>query len=200
MPNFDIENKLSGPVAGVDEAGRGPLAGPVVGAALIFTGRNSDYLETLNDSKKLTAKKRDELFGYLTSDPEVCYDYAIIGPEVIDEVNIFNATKQAMKLAVERLKIRPDHVLVDGNHKMIEREGVMPVIKGDGISTSIAAASIIAKVVRDRIMQELDQEFPEYGWVKNAGYGTKIHLEALEQHGATIHHRRSFEPIKSKFA
>lgn len=199
MPDFNLEKKYSGIVAGIDEVGRGPLAGPVVAAAVIFLKYVSDYIADLNDSKKLTPKKRTELYNKLIADPNICYDYAIITATEIDQINIFQATQKAMKLAVSKLKIKPDYFLVDGNHKMISNNNAIPVIKGDNISNSIAAASIIAKVIRDNMMHDLAIKYPQYDWLNNAGYGTKKHIEAIAKYGITKYHRKTYAPIKNNY-
>lgn len=200
MPNFNLEQEHNGYIAGIDEVGRGPLAGPVVAAAVIFLTYNVSYVNDLQDSKKLTAKKREQLYLKLTSDKNICYNFAIIDAKEVDQLNIFNATKKAMSNAINRLEIKPNHYLVDGNHKMLNKENVTPVVKGDNISNSIAAASTIAKVIRDKIMRDLAQEYPQYDWHSNSGYGTKAHLNAIEKHGITLHHRKSFAPVKNNLA
>ena len=179
-------------VAGVDEVGRGPLCGPVTAAAVILDPENIP--DGLNDSKKMTAKKRDALFHVILSSAICCIAHASV--EEIDEINILRASHLAMERAISRLSTKADHALIDGN--MIPKGLTIPaqsIVKGDGRSVSIAAASIIAKVERDRIMGKLATEFPGYGWEKNAGYGTKQHLDALGSLGVTTHHRRSFKPI-----
>lgn len=195
MPDFQFEDKYKEKIiAGIDEAGRGPWAGPVVAAAAIFKDR-SNIPDGLNDSKKLSAKKREAIFSQLI---EICdFGIGIINQQMIDEINILQATKLAMKTAVNNLYSKPDVILIDGNQN-IDITGVKSetIIKGDSLSLSIAAASIIAKVSRDKIMKELDEKFPHYGWASNSGYGTKQHSEALEKHGVTEHHRKSFAPIK----
>ncbi|MFJ7735250.1 ribonuclease HII [Lysinibacillus sp. NPDC097287] len=181
-------------IAGVDEAGRGPLAGPVVTAAVILP-ENCKALVGLNDSKQLSKEKRNA-FATLVKTHALSYAVHFQSAEMIDALNIYEATKQSMKCSVEALSIQPDYVLVDAMTLPI----AIPqdsIIKGDAKSLAIAAASILAKTARDEYMEELDKEFPMYGFAKHAGYGTKQHLEALETHGATIHHRKSFEPIKS---
>ena len=198
MPDFEIEKSLGCKhIAGVDEAGRGPLAGPVVAAAVVFRDMNSSnpIFSQINDSKKLSAKKREELY-------DVIFDSAWVGvglsePHEIDKINILQATFVAMNRAIVNLEITPGMALVDGN--LIPKGCSIPakaVIKGDAKSISIAAASIVAKVFRDRIMQKLDVQYPNYGWKNNAGYGVKLHLDAIEKHGACEHHRKSFAPIK----
>lgn len=196
MPDYSEEHRLSVQgariIAGVDEVGRGPLAGPVTAAAVVLNP--NDIPEGLNDSKKLTAKKRDILFDEIHARARVCIAHATV--EEIDECNILRASHLAMLRAIEGLEVAPDHVLIDGN--MIPNGLTIPattMIKGDGRSLSIAAASIVAKVMRDRIMVDLAQQHPGYGWENNAGYGTKQHLEALRSLGVTPHHRRSFKPV-----
>lgn len=179
-------------IAGVDEVGRGPLCGPVTAAAVILDPANIP--EGLNDSKKMTARKRDALYDSILGSAQCSIAHASV--QEIDELNILRASHLAMERAIAGLPTQPDHVLIDGN--MIPKGLTLPaeaVIKGDGRSLSIAAASIIAKVARDRIMGDLAAEFPGYGWENNAGYGTKQHLEALQSLGVTPHHRRSFKPI-----
>lgn len=180
-------------VAGVDEAGRGPLAGPVAAAAVILPAAFS--CPGLDDSKKLTAAKRERLFELLTGDDRVCWALAFAEPDEIDRINILRATHAAMARAVESLAVKVDHCLIDG---LAVPGFAWPhdgVVKGDGISMSIAAASVIAKVARDRRMLVYAAEHPEYGFEKHKGYGTKGHLEALRQHGPCPIHRRSFQPV-----
>ncbi len=180
-------------IAGVDEAGRGPLAGPVAAAAVILP---SDYICVgLDDSKKITASKREILFQQITSDPRVIWSVAMAESEEIDSLNILQATHLAMRRAVSGLKQLPDFCLIDGLPIKGFAFAHQGIIKGDGLSLSIAAASIIAKVTRDRLMHGLDQEFPQFGFAQHQGYGTKKHLEALRIHGPCRHHRRSFRPI-----
>jgi len=195
-PNFELEqaalSRGAFRIAGVDEVGRGPLCGPVTAAAVILNP--DDIPEGLNDSKKMTAKKRDALYDEILAKADCCIAHATV--QEIDEINILRASHLAMTRAIAGLTKAPDHILIDG--KMIPRgltTSAEAVVKGDGRSLSIAAASIIAKVARDRIMGDLAIEFPGYGWEKNAGYGTKQHLEALRALGVTPHHRRSFKPI-----
>ncbi len=180
-------------VAGVDEAGRGPLAGPVAAAAVILP---RDLLcPGLDDSKKLSARKREAIYHLLCEDPRVVWSVALATAAEIDALNILRATHLAMRRAVEGLKVVPDYCLIDG---LPVRGFAWPhdgIVKGDGRSCSIAAASIIAKVTRDRLLHDLDAEFPQYGFAKHQGYGTKQHLEALRIHGPCCQHRRSFEPV-----
>ncbi len=200
MPDFSFEDKLGKRVCGIDEVGRGPLAGPVVAACVYIpdTLRTQDWISQIKDSKRLSPKKRETLFAYLTK--SCPYGISVLAVEDIDRLNILNATLKAM---TESLLAMPenntiDHILIDGNKCPRDMPcPATPVVKGDGISTSIAAASIIAKVTRDKIMADLAQDFPHYGWESNVGYGAKKHIEAIHTHGVTIHHRRSFEPVKS---
>ena len=197
MPDLAFESALHARglqrIAGVDEAGRGPLAGPVAAAAVILPrGFSHPYLD---DSKKVSAAKRDELYEDLTGNPDVIWSVAMADREEIDRLNILRATHLAMRRAVEALKPPPDHCLIDG---LPVRDFPFPhdaIVKGDGLSLSISAASIIAKVTRDRLMLEIDREFPQFGFAKHQGYGTKAHLEALRIHGPCRHHRRSFQPV-----
>lgn len=179
-------------VAGVDEVGRGPLCGPVLAAAVRLDP--ACIPEGLNDSKKLTARRREALFEAIMASADVAVGEASVAE--IDEHNILRASHMAMCRAVAGLAMVPDHLLIDGN--MIPKgltTGAEAVVKGDSRSMSIAAASIVAKVLRDRIMVDLAQQHPGYGWERNAGYPTKDHLEALRNLGVTPHHRRSFKPV-----
>lgn len=176
-------------VAGLDEVGRGPLAGPVCAAAVILPP-NSEW-EGLNDSKKLSAKKRDLLFEQIKSGA-IAYAVGLIEPEKIDEVNILNASFLAMKQAMEQLSVTPDHLLIDGNQCRFLPEPYTCIVKGDSKVASIAAASIIAKVTRDRLMDEYDAIYPQYGFKKHKGYPTKEHMEAVRTYGPCPIHRRSF--------
>jgi len=181
-------------IAGVDEAGRGPLAGPVVvGAVILPLGC---HLPFINDSKKLSAKQREELY-HLIKEVAIAVEYTVIDRETIDHLNIYQATILGMYTAIQQLVPRPQAVLIDA---VPLPELAMPsvsLIGGDAISASIGAASIIAKVERDRIMLKLDEEFPHYGFAKHKGYGTAQHMQALQQYGPCPIHRQSFEPIKS---
>jgi ribonuclease HII len=196
MPDFSLERSCKqGPVAGIDEAGRGPWAGPVVAAAVILDEKTlpKDIAKRLDDSKVVPPPLRGELFGLLPL-------YALIGVgqatvEEIDSHNILQATMLAMARAVQRLPVAPAMALVDGNRMPALPCPVRTVVKGDGLSLSIAAASIIAKVTRDRIMADLARQHPGYGWEHNAGYGTAEHQAALKRLGITRHHRQSFRPI-----
>ena len=176
-------------VCGVDEAGRGPLCGPVVAAAVIL--KQGTYIEGVNDSKKLTEKKREKLYDDIMK-MAIAVGIGISDVQVIEEVNILNATKLAMKTAILNLKIKPEYILIDGNQMIdIDIPGET-VISGDAKSETIAAASIIAKVTRDRMLIEYDNEAPEYGFAKHKGYGTKVHIEAIGKYGLTPIHRPSF--------
>lgn len=194
-PHFRFEDAYDGPVCGIDEAGRGPLAGPIVAAAVIFdrTRLKPSLTREINDSKKLTAQKREDLFGKIQECAEVYW--ALCSPDEIDTINILQASLFAMKKAQEGLRTRPQVALVDGNRPPKLSCPVQTIVGGDGLSLSIAAASIIAKHVRDQMMLEAANDFPHYGWVRNMGYGTKEHLKALKIHGVTVHHRRSFSPV-----
>lgn len=189
---FDAEYRERYPLlCGVDEAGRGPLAGGVCAAAVILDPERP--IPGLNDSKKLTPKKREELYGQIV-DRALAWAVAWADVEEIDAYNILNATFLAMRRAVEGLKLRPDCVLVDGNRDP-KLPGGMPtvtLVKGDGRSASVAAASILAKVTRDREMLALEERYPQYGFAQHKGYGTRLHYERLAQYGASPVHRRSF--------
>lgn len=193
MLEFTIENELRAKgftaICGVDEAGRGPLCGPVVAAACILP---EGYIpEGINDSKKLTEKKREKLFDIICENA-VAYCIAEASVEEIDRLNILEADLLAMRRAIEGLSLRADYALIDGN---IARDFPIPakaVIHGDAISPSIAAASILAKVTRDRLCLALDREYPQYGIAKHKGYGTKLHMDALRQYGPSPIHRKQF--------
>ncbi len=191
MKSFDnkfLSNEVQA-IAGVDEAGRGPLAGPVVAAAVIFD--NDFFLKEVNDSKKLTEKAREEIFPEIINNA-MAYGTGIVWQNEIDRINILQATLKAMKIAVSKLSATPDLILIDGNKTFFSEIKTQPVIKGDSKSFAIAAASIIAKVTRDRIMLEASGKFPEYGWERNKGYGTKQHITAIKKYGITPYHRKSF--------
>lgn len=178
-------------IAGVDEVGRGPLIGPVVAAAVILP--KGFYHPGIKDSKKLSEKKREELYKVITENA-LSIGVGTVSEEVIDEINIYEATKIAMKEAINNLSSSPEHVLIDA----MKLELIMPstsIIKGDALSESIAAASIIAKVTRDHLLMKMDEEYPMYDLKNNKGYGTKKHLEALEKYGACKYHRKSYSPV-----
>lgn len=191
-PSFDLERRLGGLVAGLDEVGRGPWAGPVVAAAVILDPANTP--EGINDSKKLTARRRENLFTAIIGSAHVGIGLATV--EEIDSINILQASLLAMRRALAELPFKPDHALVDGNRDPGLQISTQCVVKGDSLSFSIAAASIIAKVTRDRMMTELALLHPAYGWERNAGYGTAEHAQALKLVGITPYHRKSFAPIR----
>lgn len=193
MISFDYEDRHTGLVAGVDEAGRGPWAGPVVAAAVILDrGR---VPPGLNDSKKLSEAARERLYAPIIASARHGIGMASVAE--IDSLNIHWATMLAMERAVAALGLVPDHVLVDGNKLPRWQHRATAIVKGDALSLSIAAASIIAKVTRDRLMVALDAECPGYGWARNKGYGTADHARGLAALGVTAHHRRSYAPIKA---
>ncbi len=186
----DLYKKGFKNICGIDEAGRGPLAGPVVVAGVIMP--KDSMIEGINDSKKVSEKKREILYDYIIEEA-ISYSVAIIGQDVIDEINILNATKQGVTEVVEGLDIKPDLIIVDAlthiNTKGIPYESI---IKGDAKCYNIAAASILAKVTRDRIMRQWDEIYPQYGFINHKGYGTERHIEAIRQYGLCPIHRRSF--------
>lgn len=178
-------------IAGVDEVGRGPLCGPVVACACILP--KNYQLEGLNDSKKVSEKKREKLYDILINDA-ISYGIGIVPPKRIDEINILEASKEAMRLAIKEMHQKPEHVLIDAVKLDLEMPSTS-IIKGDAKSASIAAASIIAKVTRDKMMVELDKEYPEYGYAKHKGYPTKAHIEAVKKFGVKDFYRFTFSPI-----
>ena len=188
---LDYEKKYQGKlIAGIDEAGRGPLAGPVVCACVIMPLDEDKIIEGINDSKKLSAKKRDVLYDKII-EKAISYKIVEVDHKTIDEINILQSTRKGMKEAVEGLNITPDIVLIDA----VNIDTCLPqesIIKGDTLSYNIAAASILAKVYRDRLMEKLDKKYPEYGFKKHKGYGTKSHIEALKKYGKSEIHRDSF--------
>lgn len=188
---FEREEQQKGKllIAGVDEVGRGPLAGPVCVACVIMP--LDDLIEGVDDSKKLSEKKREELFEKIKA-KAICYSIKMVDEQTIDKINILEATKLAMKNAIESMEIKPDIVLIDAISKLDVDVEIRGIIKGDALSYSIGCASILAKVTRDRLMCELAKEYPEYGFEKHKGYGTKAHIEALKQYGPCIYHRLSF--------
>lgn len=190
---LEIENMLYDKgykyICGVDEAGRGPLCGPVVAAAVIL--KKGDIIEGVNDSKKLSEKKREKLYDDIINHA-VSVGVGISDVDVIEKLNILNATKKAMCEAISNLNIKPEYVLIDGNQPIDISIPFDTVVKGDLKSESIAVASIIAKVTRDRLLREYDKKYPEYGFAKHKGYGTKAHIEAIKKYGLTPIHRPSF--------
>lgn len=191
-PNFALENKLSGMVAGVDEAGRGPLAGPVIAAAVVFIDKTT-IIDGINDSKKLTPQRRHILYQEIISMAR--FGIGIASVAEINLLNILEATKLSMKRALINLNLEIDYVLVDGNQPLQVKWPAKSIINGDSLSVSIAAASIIAKVTRDQLMQELHDQHPAYNWYNNKGYGTKEHIRAMYHYGITKHHRDKFRPV-----
>lgn len=177
-------------IAGIDEAGRGPLAGPVVAGAVILP--KGCLIEGVNDSKKLSEKKREKLYDDIIQNA-IAWGVGIVDNNVIDEINILEATRLAMHKAIENLQVKPDFIFIDAEKK-VDTDNIpyLPIIKGDALSISIASASIIAKVTRDRMMRDFDKVYPEYGFEKHKGYGTKMHVEAIKEHGLTPIHRKSF--------
>lgn len=206
MPTFETEDKYQGYIAGCDEAGRGPWVGPVVAGAVVFLSRDVDpfLLAHLNDSKKLSSKKREELFCIIQNESQkgkLCYGIGEASAKEIDQINILQASFLAMKRSVQNLSVKPDIALIDGNKT--PKEFLCPthcIIKGDSLSYSISAASIMAKVYRDRLMREMALKYPGYGFEKNAGYGTKEHIEGLKKYGITPEHRLSYKPIQQMLA
>ena len=203
MPNFSIEKEFIKPVIGIDEVGRGPLAGPVASCACIFFDIqiNDKELFFIDDSKKLSQKKRTiairEIYK-LKKQSKLQFSLGMASVEEIDKFNILEATKLSMRRAVKKLSLPPTQLIIDGNIDLkLKDYPSRSVIKGDQKSYNIAAASIIAKIHRDRYMHFLSKKYPSYDWSSNAGYGTKKHIEEIYRKGITTHHRKSFEPIKS---
>jgi ribonuclease HII len=204
-PDFRFESELLrrgiATIAGVDEAGRGPLAGPVVAAAVVFPAdwfRRGlpEVLRGVNDSKKLSAGTREVLYAALISFPEICFGIAAVEAPLIDQINILQATHRAMNLALAKLNPPPQHVLVDGWRVKTLAFPQTPIVSGDALSLSIAAASILAKVTRDRLMVEFDRQYPGYGFSGHKGYATEAHLAALKERGPCPIHRQSFSPMR----
>ena len=186
----DLHSKGFKNICGIDEAGRGPLAGPVVVAGVIMP--EDSMIEGVNDSKKVSEKKREKLYDKILEEA-ISYSVAVIGQDVIDDINILNATKMGLTKVVEEQEVKPDLIIVDAlNH--IDTKGIPydSIIKGDAKCYSISAASIIAKVTRDRIMRQWDEIYPQYGFSKHKGYGTKMHIEAIKEYGLCPIHRKSF--------
>jgi ribonuclease HII len=191
LKQFDIDllsNEVRN-IAGIDEAGRGPLAGPVVAAAVIFD--KGTFIDGVYDSKKIREKDRVRLAEKI-KEKAVAYSYGIVGQQKIDEINILQATLQAMKKAVTSLSVIPDLIIIDGNKIFNSDIPAISIIKGDSKSFSIGAASILAKVKRDEIMKKASLVYPQYAWEKNKGYGTKEHIQSIQQHGYTELHRKTF--------
>ena len=203
MPDFSIEEEFNAPVIGLDEVGRGPLAGPVISCGCHFKNYTiiNDLKDFIGDSKKLSAKKRELSFKFLQNlkkENIIDFHLGIANVEEIDNLNILEATKLSMKRVIDKFNLKNAQLIIDGNFSLNYKSyKEQSIIKGDNKSLSIAAASIIAKVHRDRLMKKLSIKFQEFGWEKNAGYGTKTHIENIHRLGPTIHHRKTFEPIKS---
>lgn len=198
-PDFSLERQAGGIVCGIDEVGRGPLAGPVVAAAVVFiSGKKTplDLLRQINDSKKISAEKRRKIALALPEFAHTAIGEASV--EEIDSINILRASLLAMRRAFEKLPLTPDFALIDGNHAPELPCPCRAVVKGDQLSLSIASASIIAKHYRDMKMACLAEAYPDYGWESNAGYGTTRHMQAIATIGITPHHRRSFAPVREK--
>ena len=196
VPDFEIEKNCGYKcIAGVDEAGRGPLCGPVVAGAVVFKKYDFDDMPIIRDSKQMSAQQREIAYDWITNNPNIVWAVAQCSAAEIDELNILRASLTAMKRAVAGLNIDCEYCLVDGN-KMPDKMNGTAVVKGDARSLSIAAASIVAKVTRDRIMHDLAQKFPQYAWDKNAGYPTAEHLRAIEKYGINEHYRKSYGPVK----
>lgn len=204
-PNFLEENRLRRKgfkrIAGLDEAGRGPLGGPVFAAAVIVKKDRKLKLLKVNDSKKLSSKKREELYEILINHPKIEWGIARVSEKVIDKINILEATKIAMKRAVEKLKAKNkrkiDFLILDGNFKIDSNIPQKAIIKADNKVFSCAAASILAKVSRDGLMQRYDKKYPKYGFSKHKGYATKLHFKMLEKYGPCKIHRKSFRPVSN---
>jgi len=184
-------------VVGLDEAGRGPLSGPVVAAAVSLIPNSKFLIPKLRDSKKLTLKRREEFYKILTKNPAIEWGIGKVSEKVIDKVNILEATKLAMKKAIKNLERKPDFLILDGNFKINVDIPQKSIIKGDEKVFSCATASIIAKVTRDRIMQKYHKKFPTYGFNKHKGYPTKLHLKMLKKYGPCKIHRMTFGPVKA---
>lgn len=194
-PDFSLEMARGGIIAGVDEAGRGPLCGPVVAAAVIFPNTDVDIPVVIRDSKQMTAKQRAVAYDWITQN--CIWATGQCGPAEIDELNILWASMRAMERAVAGLTAKPDFCLIDGNRVPKNLVGES-VVRGDAKSMSIAAASIIAKETRDKIMHELAKKYPEYDWDKNAGYPTQSHLQAIDKYGINEQYRKSYGPVKER--
>ena len=196
MDLFEFESKASHQgfknIAGIDEAGRGPLAGPVVAAAVIFPSKVN--ISGLNDSKKLSANKREELFPKI-QEISVAFGLAVVDQKVIDKINILQAARLAMKHAVETLQITPGLLLIDGNQKIDSTLNQWVIVKGDSRSLSIAAASVLAKVTRDRIMDSYHKLYPQYEFNRHKGYGTRLHRNLIQEHGPCPIHRITFKGV-----
>ena len=198
IPDFSIEKNIGKKIiAGADEAGRGPLCGPVVAGAVVFKKYEFNDMPFISDSKQMTEKQRDAAYDWITNNPDIIYGIGQCSATEIDEMNILQASLTAMARAIDALGIKPEYCLIDGN-KMPKNIVGEPLVKGDAKSLSVAAASIIAKVTRDRIMKELSKQFPQYDWDKNAGYPTQQHLQAIDKYGINEHYRKTYRPVKER--
>jgi len=203
LPDFEIEKSLKGTVIGVDEVGRGPLAGPVVSCACTYKNYEIDkkFIDKIDDSKKISYKNRIKIFKiiqYLKDNKEINYSLGFATVEEIDSHNILEATKLSMIRAINKLNFKKGNIIFDGKMKLNIKNFISKdIVKGDNKSISIATSSIIAKIHRDRYMRFLSLKFPNYNWEQNAGYGTKRHIDEIYKNGITDYHRKSFEPIKT---
>ena len=198
IPGFSIEKNFGKKIiAGADEAGRGPLCGPVVAGAVVFKKYDFDYMPLISDSKQMSEKQRDIAYDWITSNPDIIWATAQCSAVEIDEMNILQASLTAMTRAINALGIDVEYCLIDGN-KMPKGIKGEAVVKGDAKSLSIAAASIIAKVTRDRIMKDLSKQYPQYEWNKNSGYPTQQHLQAIDKYGINEHYRKTYRPVKER--
>ena len=202
IPNFNEEKKLWQQgfkyVVGLDEAGRGPLAGPVVAAAVLIKSDIKNLLKGINDSKKLSSKKREDFYNIITANPNIEWGIGIVSEKVIDKINILEATKMAMEIALQQVqdKQKPDFLILDGNFKINSYIPQKSIIAGDQKVISISAASIIAKVARDRIMEKYAKKYPKYKFDKHKGYCTELHIKMLKKFGICPIHRKSFQPVR----
>ncbi len=198
VPDFSIEKKCGKKiVAGADEAGRGPLCGPVVAGAVVFKKYDFDDMPLICDSKQMSEKQRNIAYDWITNNPDIIWSVAQCSAAEIDDMNILQASLTAMTRAVDALGVDVEYCLIDGN-KMPKGLQGESVVKGDAKSLSIAAASILAKVTRDRIMKDLAQKYPQYDWDKNAGYPTQQHLQAIDKYGINEHYRKTYRPVKER--
>ena len=198
VPDFSIEKKVGKKIiAGTDEAGRGPLCGPVVAGAVVFLNYDIEIPVVIRDSKQMSEKQREAAYEWITNNPDILWATAECSAREIDEMNILQASLTAMTRAIDALRVVVEYCLVDGN-KMPKGLHGESVVKGDAKSLSVAAASIIAKVTRDRIMKELAKKYPQYEWEKNAGYPTQQHLQAIDKYGINEHYRKTYRPIKER--
>ena len=198
IPDFSIEKNCGKKViAGADEAGRGPLCGPVVAGAVVFLKHDIEIPVVIRDSKQMSEKQRNIAYDWIVNNPDIIWAVAQCSAAEIDEMNILQASLTAMMRAINALGVDVEYCLIDGN-KMPKGLQGESVVKGDAKSLSVAAASIIAKVTRDRIMKELAQKYPQYEWEKNAGYPTQQHLQAIDKYGINEHYRKSYRPVKER--